>query len=146
MSASAASASDFADVKPGSWYYSAVDFAVSNNLFSGTGKGTFSPEMPMTRGMFATVLAKMYGMEKDYGKERSSPFGDVKTTDWYFSAAMWANDNGIMAGTDKGFEPNKHPQCVESRLHDAHLLSPKIIEESPRHSAWAILLFYGFIC
>ena len=51
-----AAAEKFTDVKPGKWYYTAVDYAVSEKLFSGTSSTTFSPEEPMTRGMFVTVL------------------------------------------------------------------------------------------
>ena len=57
----AASAADFSDVKPGDWYYGAVDFAASNALFSGTSATAFSPDSPMTRGMFVTVIGKYSG-------------------------------------------------------------------------------------
>ena len=51
-----AAAERFTDVKPGAWYYTAVDYAVSEKLFSGTSSNTFSPNTPMTRAMFVRVL------------------------------------------------------------------------------------------
>jgi len=57
----AASAADYSDVARTDWYYDAVDYAVSNALFSGTSKTAFSPALPMTRGMFVTVLCGYAG-------------------------------------------------------------------------------------
>ena len=64
-----AAAEKFTDVKPGKWYYTAVDHAVSEGLFSGTSSTTFSPEEPMTRGMFVTVLgnkAKFHSLSETF--------------------------------------------------------------------------------
>ena len=58
----AASASDFTDVKSTDWYYSAVDYAVKAGLFGGTSQSTFSPQKPMTRSMFVTVLGRYAGV------------------------------------------------------------------------------------
>ena len=59
VSASAVSVTNFADVSPSDWYYSAVDYAAANGLFSGTSGTTFSPDMDMTRGMFVSVLGRL---------------------------------------------------------------------------------------
>ena len=66
----------FTDVKPGKWYYTAVDYAVSEGLFSGTSSTTFSPEEPMTRGMFVTVLGNKARI--DPAQYTESSFSDVK--------------------------------------------------------------------
>ncbi|MEE0730191.1 MAG: S-layer homology domain-containing protein, partial [Oscillospiraceae bacterium] len=58
VTASAASVEQFSDVKARDWFYDAVEYAVSNGLFHGTGETTFSPEQSMTRGMFVTVLGR----------------------------------------------------------------------------------------
>ena len=104
--AQAKSISDFTDVKPGAWYYSAVEYAVSKELFSGTSATTFSPNTPMTRGMFVTVLGRLHGVEKSYGRDSQSPFGDVAKTAYYFPYALWASENGIASGTGYGFNPD----------------------------------------
>lgn len=105
-SAQAKNISDFTDVKPGAWYYNAVHYAVSNELFCGTSATTFSPNTPMTRGMFITVLGRLHGVEKSYGGERQSSFDDVKKSDYFYPYAVWANESGITSGTGYGFNPN----------------------------------------
>ena len=105
LTASAAQASDFTDVKPGAWYYGAVDYAAQNGLFSGTGENTFSPEQGMTRGMFVTVLGRKSGV--DSAKPDSSTFSDVKTSDYFSPYVEWAAEHEIVSGTGDGrFSPN----------------------------------------
>lgn len=53
-----ASAGGFADVSGSDWYYGAVEFVVGKGLFNGTSNSTFTPNGPMTRAMFATVLGR----------------------------------------------------------------------------------------
>ena len=65
--ASAASAASFRDVPRTSWYYDAVDFAVGQGLFQGTGAGVFSPSGTMTRGMFTVVLSRLAGAKTGGG-------------------------------------------------------------------------------
>lgn len=105
-SAQAKNISDFTDVKPGAWYLGAVQYAVTNGLFSGTSATTFSPNTPMTRGMFVTVLGRLHGVGKGYGADGQSPFGDVAKTDYFYPYALWASENGIASGTGYGFNPD----------------------------------------
>ena len=65
--ASAASAASFRDVPRTSWYFDAVDFAVGQGLFQGTGAGVFSPSGTMTRGMFTVVLSRLAGAKTGGG-------------------------------------------------------------------------------
>ena len=101
-----AAAEKFTDVKPGAWYYTAVDYAVSEKLFSGTSANTFSPEEPMTRAMFVTVLGNKAKIDpKDYP---TSSFSDVKAGIWYAPQVEWAVQNGLVNGTGGGkFSPDK---------------------------------------
>ena len=46
----------FSDVKPSSYYYDAVLWAVANQITSGTSKTTFSPNRICTRGQIVTFL------------------------------------------------------------------------------------------
>ena len=66
--AGAAGMGDFTDVSPKDWYYEAVEYAVENKLFSGTSSTEFSPETPMDRGMFVTVLGRLAGVRSRPGK------------------------------------------------------------------------------
>lgn len=71
-----AAAERFSDVKPGAWYYTAVDYAVGKELFQGTSANTFSPNGTFTRGMTVKVLGDMAGIRKeDYPGSR---FSDVR--------------------------------------------------------------------
>ena len=95
-------AKNFADVAANAWYKGAVDFASSHELFNGVSDTAFAPSMPMTRAMLATVLFRLEGAIAS----GTNPFADVPNGTWYTDAVIWANANGIVMGTDKGFEPN----------------------------------------
>lgn len=98
ISAAAVSVTDFEDVKQNDWYYGAVEYVVKNSLFSGTSATTFSPDAPMTLGMFVTVLGRLEGVPDSYGRTLSTPFSDVKQADYFFPYAVWENDNGVVTG------------------------------------------------
>lgn len=101
-----AAAERFTDVKPGAWYYTAVDYAVSEGLFSGTSANTFSPGSPMTRGMFVRVLGNKAKVDPD--EYPSSTFSDVQAGVWFAPCVEWAAQNGIVTGTGSGrFSPNQ---------------------------------------
>ena len=91
----------FPDVPEDAWYADAVEFAASHELFAGTDKG-FEPAAPMTRAMLAAVLYRL----EDATAKGTNPFADVPDGTWYTDAVTWASAEGIVAGTDKGFEPN----------------------------------------
>lgn len=101
-----AAAERFTDVKPGAWYYTAVDYAVGEKLFSGTSSSTFAPNAPMTRGMFVRVLGNKAKVDPD--EYQSSSFSDVQAGTWYAPYVEWAAQNGIVTGTGNGrFSPNQ---------------------------------------
>ena len=101
-----AAAEKFTDVKPGKWYYTAVDYAVGEKLFNGTSATTFSPNGAMTRGMFVTVLGNKAKI--DPAQYTESSFSDVKAGAWYAPHVEWAAQNGIVNGTGGGkFSPDK---------------------------------------
>lgn len=105
MSVSAA-AERFTDVKPEAWYYKAVDYVVTEKLFSGTSTTTFNPSGAMTRGMFVRVLGNMAGKKLD-GYQYSS-FSDVQVGKWYAPYVEWAAANRIVDGIGGGkFAPDQ---------------------------------------
>lgn len=97
ISASAVSVSNFTDIKSGDWYYSAVNYAVENNLFNGTTITQFSPNQSMTRGMFVTVLGRF--AKVDTTKYTGSDFTDVNANAYYAPYVKWAKANKIIDGT-----------------------------------------------
>lgn len=107
LNTSAANIEDFSDVRPGGWYYSAVEYAVSEGLFSGTSAGTFAPNAPMTRGMFVRVLANKAGINTS--QYADSSFSDVQAGTWYAGPVEWAAENNIVAGIGGGkFAPSRN--------------------------------------
>lgn len=101
-----AAAERFTDVKPGAWYYTAVDYAVNEKLFSGTSASAFSPNTPMTRAMFVRVLGNKAGVDpEDYP---GSYFLDVPKGTWYTPYVQWAAGHEIVNGTGGyKFSPNQ---------------------------------------
>ena len=106
VTASAASVEQFSDVKARDWFYDAVEYAVSNGLFHGTGETTFSPEQSMTRGMFVTVLGRKSNVEQSLYTEQQ--FEDVKAGQYYAPYVNWAASNGIVNGTGAGSRSQKY--------------------------------------
>ena len=99
-----ASASQFADLAVGSWYYEAVRSALKNGLMNGTSAHTFSPDAPMTRAMLVTILWRLAGQPG----AKTSPFTDVVSGSWYAPAVSWAYDRGIVTGRNETtFAPNE---------------------------------------
>ncbi|MDR1158472.1 MAG: amidohydrolase family protein [Oscillospiraceae bacterium] len=86
----------FDDVEKSDWFYGDVVYAYENELFNGTSATAFSPNTPMTRGMFVTVLYRLHG-EPSVG-EAASPFRDVASGAYYANAVVWASSNGIVNG------------------------------------------------
>lgn len=104
MSAGAATASDFTDVKPTDWYYEAVDYATDKGLFNGTSPTTFSPNAAVTRGMFVTVLGRLSNV--DVSQYLNCRFTDVKAGEYFAPYIEWAATFGIVDGiTPTTFEP-----------------------------------------
>jgi len=102
--ASAVNVKTFEDVSKDAWYYDYVKYVADKEYFVGTSKTTFSPEMPMTRAMFVTVLA---AVEKVKVNNNVSPFADVPANTWYSGAVAWAAEKGVVAGVgDNKFAPD----------------------------------------
>ncbi|MCL2059106.1 MAG: S-layer homology domain-containing protein [Oscillospiraceae bacterium] len=87
----------------GHWAAGNIIFVSARGLFSGVGGGLFSPDAPMTRAMFATVLARLDGADLDaYAVSAESRFSDVAVGEWYAEAVEWAADLGIVNGYGDG--------------------------------------------
>ncbi len=97
----------FTDVKRNGWYVGAVNFALDQGLFAGTGSKTFSPDGAMTRGMFVTVIGRMLGW--DTLPNVGSVFKDVKPGQYYTKYVAYAHATGIVGGMSATeFAPNAH--------------------------------------
>lgn len=87
----------FVDVQPGAFYYDAVLWAVENNITTGTGANTFSPDASCTRGQVVTFLWRSQGQPAPMSS--NNPFADVRSDAYYYNAVLWAVENGITTGT-----------------------------------------------
>ena len=89
----------FNDVQSGAWYSSSVLAMQTLGLFAGTSEGIFSPNMPMTRSMFVTVLHRMAGRP---AAEEINAFTDIPANAYYSVGAAWAKEIGITSGIGAG--------------------------------------------
>ena len=95
----------FTDVKEKNWFYNAVKYASENGIVKGMSETEFAPNIPITRGMFVTVLGRFAGADD---KGSSSAFSDVKKSAYYAPYVAWAYENGIVNGTGAGlFAPGE---------------------------------------
>ncbi|MBR3416051.1 MAG: S-layer homology domain-containing protein [Clostridia bacterium] len=95
----------FADVGKDEYYYKAVLWAVENGVTVGTGKNTFSPNEPCTRGQIVTFLWRSEGEPKP--KSATFAFTDVKSGDYFATPVLWAVGKGVTLGTSPtSFSPS----------------------------------------
>ena len=87
---------NFTDVKTSDWFAEPVKWAVDKGITSGTSATTFSPNNTCTRAQILTFLWRTVGSPK---VEMNNPFTDVKTSDYFYAAALWAYKHGIISST-----------------------------------------------
>ena len=88
----------FVDVEPQEYYALPVDWAVAKGITNGTGAYTFSPMEPCTRGQVVTFLWRAAGSPEP--KSANHPFTDIKPSDYFYKAVLWAVEQGITNGMD----------------------------------------------
>ena len=94
---------EFADVKPGAFYFDAVQWAVKNGITNGTGKNTFSPNSVCSRYQIVMFLWRAAGQPE---AKAAVSFADVKPGDIFYEAVQWAVERGITKGTSStSFSP-----------------------------------------
>lgn len=122
----------FSDVKQGSWYYDAVQWAAKNNVASGVGDGKFAPNSKVTRQEFAAFLYRYAGSPSVSG---SLNFVDGnKASSWAKNALLWANQNGIISGSQDGDKLLLDPTGNATRAQAAQMLVQYLDISDPGHS------------
>lgn len=101
-------ADGFADVPDSAYYAEPVRWAVENSITVGTSATTFSPDEKCTTAQILTFLWRAMGKPTT---KCENPFTDVKESDYYYSAALWAYENEIVSGNTLG--PNT--PCTRSQ-------------------------------
>lgn len=121
----AEAAPEFDDVKPGAFYFDAVQWVVGNGITNGTGKNTFSPNDVCSRYQIVMFLWRAAGQPE---AKAAVSFADVKPGDIFYEAVQWAVERGITKGTSSTsfspFAPCTRGQIVTFLYRSAG--SPKV--------------------
>lgn len=101
----------FTDVANNAWYFTAVKYCydTTNNgyrLMEGDSAATFAPNGSFTRAHMVQILWNMKG--RPTPKTTANPFRDMSSSNWYYSAVLWAYENGYAKGYPDGtFKPGQ---------------------------------------
>ena len=127
-------AKPFKDVSnPAHPFYEAVCWARANGIANGyTGTNIFGINDTCTRGQAICFLWRMAG--KPALQKTSNPFKDISSNDAYYTAILWAYDNGIAKGYPNGRFGRNEP-CTRGQaatfLWRYYGMSEVIITKSP---------------
>ena len=95
----------FSDVKKSDYFYKACIWGNENHIVEGYKDGTFGPQIVCARRHAVTFLWRLAG--KPSPKATKNKFSDVKKSDYFYKATLWASEKKILAGYDDGtFRPN----------------------------------------
>lgn len=95
----------FDDVASGAWYYSAVRYSTGKGIFKGMDETHFAPDMEITRGMFLTLMGRLYKSEETVYPQG---YSDISADAYYADAVNWAKAKGILSFlTGNEFCPDK---------------------------------------
>ena len=110
--AAKSSAMPFADVKAGSYYETAVLWAVEQGITKGTSDTMFSPDATCTRAQIVTFL---WRSQKSPAAGMANPFADVAADTYYIDAVLWAVKHNITVGTTFSiFSPDE--ECTRAQI------------------------------
>ena len=86
----------FTDVPQGSFFFDPVLWAVKNGITTGATATTFDPNGECMRAVVVTFLWRAAGSPEPSSSK--NPFTDVKPSDFYYKAVLWAVEKGITNG------------------------------------------------
>lgn len=108
----ASSVNPFQDVSESDYYYKAVLWAVENGITNGVSADLFGPDQTCNRGQIVTFLYRSKG---EPGLGGTVDFTDVKDSDYYYGAVLWAVADGVTNGTsDTTFSPGNN--CTRGQI------------------------------
>ncbi|MBO4579787.1 MAG: S-layer homology domain-containing protein [Clostridiales bacterium] len=95
----------FSDVKKTDYFYKACLWGNENHIVEGYKDGTFGPQIVCARRHAVTFLWRLAGTPKPSSSKNK--FKDVKKSDYFYTATLWASEKKILAGYSDGtFRPN----------------------------------------
>lgn len=89
----------FFDVKSDAYYCGPVLWAVERGITAGTSLTTFSPDATCTKGQILTFLWRAEGQPEP---SIANSFRDISSSDYYYKAAIWATEHGLVSGAAFG--------------------------------------------
>lgn len=95
----APSTGTFTDVEVGSYCFDAVKWAVAQNITTGKTETTFAPGETCTNAQILTFLWRANGQPEPAA---ANPFTDVTQSNYYYRAALWAAEQGLVSGSAFG--------------------------------------------
>ena len=105
----APSFSDVAEISP---FFEAVEWAVKQAVTNGVTETRFEPDQNCTRAQIVTFIWRAQGCQEP---TISNPFTDVKESDYFFKAALWAVEKGLIVSGDAAvFEPKAECTRLEA--------------------------------
>lgn len=108
------------DVKDGTWYTAAMNWAEAEGVLSGS-DGKVRPNDPITRQELVTVLCRMAGYEGrdvSYDADRFGKFSDSsKVSSWAKASVGWSVENGLMGGA-----PTLNPKGNATRAEASKMI------------------------
>ncbi|MBA9085094.1 alpha-tubulin suppressor-like RCC1 family protein [Fontibacillus solani] len=98
------------DVNANAYYTKSVIWAIEEGITSGTSKTMFSPDKVCSTGEVLTLLWKAQNSPEP---TTSNPFSDVTESHYYYKAALWAYEKGLVSGsTFKASVPSTRSMTV----------------------------------
>ncbi len=91
-------ATNFNDVE-NHWAKAAISNMASKGIIKGYADGSFKPNASITRGEFATLLARAFDLKATM---RANPFTDVAKDKWYTESILALYEAGITSGRADG--------------------------------------------
>ena len=88
--------SAFIDVPVGAFFFDPVAWAVDNGITKGISATEFGPMEECNRAQVVTFLWRAAGSPSP--NSSANPFRDVKPSDFYYEAVLWAVEQGITKG------------------------------------------------
>lgn len=95
----AAGNTGFSDVPAGAYYEDAVKWAVEKKITVGTSDTAFSPDLTCTT---AQILTFLWRANSSPEPAPGGTFSDVSSGDYYYKAALWAREKGLVSGNTFG--------------------------------------------
>jgi len=103
----------FEDVPEDSFYIDPVLWAVEKGITTGASETAFDPEGECLRGHVVTFLWRAAGEPEPAGQ--NNPFSDVKETDFFYKAVLWAAEQGVTNGISAN-EFGPYAQCSRAQV------------------------------